>query len=95
MQGKQLNLFNQPTLGGVIREVKAAMGRAIKKTGLSRDLVRDKMNELARHHRVKLNGGNCKQLSKDVFEKWLNVEDEVRVPSMKALAIFLCCHGQF
>lgn len=85
---KQLSLFDQPTIGGIVREVKNAMNDAVKESSLSRDQVRDRMNDLAKRHRVNLNGGNAKELSKDVFEKWLNVEDEVRVPSIKALAIF-------
>lgn len=85
---KQLSLFDQPTFGGIVREVKTAMNDAVKKSSLSRDQVRDRMNDLAKRHRVNLNGGNAKELSKDVFEKWLNIEDEVRVPSIKALVIF-------
>ncbi|MFZ5764160.1 MAG: hypothetical protein ACOY4H_01025 [Thermodesulfobacteriota bacterium] len=88
MTPKQLSLFDQPTLGGVVRDVKTAMNEAVKKSALSREQVRDKMNQLSRRHRVNLNGGNAKELSKDVFEKWLNVEDEVRIPSIKALTIF-------
>ena len=88
MRPRQLDLFNQPTIGGVVRDVKIAMVEAVKKSNLSRDQVRDRMNELARRHQVKLNGGNSKELSKDVFEKWLNIEDQVRMPSIKALTIF-------
>lgn len=88
MTPKQLSLFDQPTIGGVVRDVKTAMNEAVKKSSLSREQARDRMNELAKRHRVNLNGGNAKELSKDVFEKWLNVEDEVRVPSIKALTIF-------
>ena len=88
MAAKQLGLFDQPTISSVVRDVKTAMNSAVKKSNLSREQVRDRMNDLASRHRVKLNGGNAKTLSKDVFEKWLNIEDDVRIPSLKALTIF-------
>jgi transposase InsO family protein len=45
---KQLSLFDQPTIGGIVREVKSAMNDAVKESSLSRDQVRDRMNELAK-----------------------------------------------
>lgn len=93
MAPRQLDLFNQPTIGGVVRDIKTAMNQAVKESGLSRAQVLDKLNEFAERHRVKLNGGNAKSLSNDVFEKWMNPEDEARMPSLKALTVFCAVMG--
>ncbi len=88
MAPRQLDLFSQPTICGVVRDIKTAMNKVVKESDLSRAQVLDLMNEFAQRHRIKLNGGNAKSLSNDVFEKWLNPEDEVRTPSLKALTVF-------
>lgn len=93
MAPRQLDLFNQPTMGGVVRDIKATMNKVVKESGISRAQVLDLMNEFALRHRIKLNGGNAMSLSNDVFEKWLNPEDEVRTPSLKALAVFCAVMG--
>lgn len=54
---------------------------------MSRDQVLDRMNALAKRHGVNLNGRG--DVSKDLLEKWLNAEDDSRVPGIKGLAL-LC-----
>lgn len=82
---RQMKLF-KPTIGGVVAEVKDAMNQAVRDSGYSREQVVDLVNGLAVRHRVKLvsKGG----LTKDTLDKWLNVEDESRVPSIKGLVFF-------
>lgn len=86
MTPRQLNLFTQTNLATVMRDIKIAMNEAIKDSGKSRDQVLDMMNGLATRHGMRLNGRAG--LSKDSFEKWLNVEEEDRLPSMKGLTVF-------
>lgn len=62
------------------------MNEAIKDSGKSRDQVLDMMNGLATRYGMRLNGRAG--LSKDSFEKWLNVEEENRLPSMKGITVF-------
>lgn len=89
----QPSLFDQPTVSGVVRDIKTVMNTVVKESGKSRAQVLDLMNAFALRHRIKLNGGNALSLSTDVFEKWLNPEDEVRTPSLKALTVFCAVMG--
>ena len=86
MTPRQLNLFTQTNLATVMRDIKIAMNEAIKDSGKSRDQVLDMMNGLATRYGMRLNGRAG--LSKDSFEKWLNVEEENRLPSMKGITVF-------
>jgi len=83
----QLSIFSNSGLHTVVRDVKEAINQAIKASGQSRDQVLDRMNELGRRHNLAINGKAG--VSKDLFEKWLNVEDDSRVPGIKTLAL-LC-----
>jgi len=85
---RQLDLFGQPTIGGLVRDLKLSMSQVVKNSGLSRAQVLDLLNDFAQQYRVKLNGGNAKMLSGDTLEKWLNPGDEARVPSMVAVTVF-------
>lgn len=87
MAPKQLNIFSHTGLHTVVRDVKESLFAEVKASGLSRDQVLDRLNELARRHGVHLNGRG--DISKDLLEKWLNVEDDSRVPGLKGLAL-LC-----
>lgn len=88
----QLNLFSMPTLN-VLRDVKAAMATAYKESGLSRDELCDRMNELADRHGVCLAGGRGQKLALATLEKWLNPEDREHLPSIKALPVFCAATG--
>lgn len=88
----QLKLFSAPTLN-VLREVKARMATAYKGSGLSRDELLDRMNELADRYGVCLAGGRGQQLSLATLEKWLNQEDKEHFPSIKALPVFCAATG--
>ena len=87
MPPTQLSIFSNSGLHTVVRDVKEAINQAIKASGQSRDQVLDRMNELGRRHNLAINGKAG--VSKDLFEKWLNVEDDSRVPGIKTLAL-LC-----
>jgi hypothetical protein len=84
---QQLSLFGGPDLNPE-RAVKAAMHRAAKASPLSREQIRDRMEELAREAGVKLCGGNSRQLSVETLEKWLNPQDTGHLPSLRALVVF-------
>ncbi len=87
MPPTQLTIFSNSGLHTVVRDVKGALNQAVKDSGHSRDQVLDRMNALAARHSMALNGKTG--VSKDLFEKWLNVEDDSRVPSIKGLML-LC-----
>lgn len=84
---RQLNIFNHNGLHTIVRDVKESLNAEVKASGRSRDQVLDRLNELARRHGISLNGRG--EVSKDLLEKWLNAEDDSRVPSLKGLAL-LC-----
>jgi hypothetical protein len=69
-----------------MRDIKAEMNQAVKDSGKSRDQVVDMMNELAARYGTRLNGRGG--LSRETFEKWLNAEDESRLPSIKGITFF-------
>lgn len=87
----QLNLFSRPGLHTVVRDIKEALNQEIKASGKSRDQVLDLLNELARRNGITLNGKNG--VSKDLFEKWLNAEDDSRVPGLKGLTLLCAALG--
>ena len=91
MPPTQLNIFSNYGLHTVVRDVKEALNQAVKASGKSRDQVLDRMNELGRRHNLAINGKAG--VSKDLFEKWLNVEDDSRVPNIKALALLCAALG--
>lgn len=83
---QQLNLFTQPTLSTLMRDIKISMNEVIRASGKSREQVLDLMNSLAARHGMRLNGRAG--LSKETFEKWLNAEDESRNPTLKGITVF-------
>jgi hypothetical protein len=83
----QAGLFDNPSLY-IVASLKAAMNRAVRDTGISREQIIDKMTELAERDGIKLTNGNAKSLSLDVFEKWLNPQASDRVIPLKALPYF-------
>ena len=89
----QLKLFTAPTLN-ICRTIKIAMNDDVKESGLSREQVVDRMNDIAQRYGVSLSRGNCKQLKLDTFEKWLNAEEPSRQIPVKALPIFCAATGQ-
>ncbi|MBM9605939.1 hypothetical protein [Desulfopila inferna] len=86
MAPRQLDLFNQTSLSTVMRDIKGAMNQAVKESGKSREQVVDMMNELAARYGTRLNGRGG--LSRETFEKWLNIEDDSRQPSIKGVVFF-------
>lgn len=45
LKATQLDLFTQPTLATVVRDLKAAMNMAVKESGFSRDQVLDRISD--------------------------------------------------
>jgi hypothetical protein len=89
----QLDLFSQQSFASIVQDVKKAMNEAIRASNLSREQVLDRMNTLALRQNVRLITGNGKTLKLETLNKWLNVEDDIRVPSLKALPIFCAATG--
>ena len=87
MTPRQLNIFSHTGLHTIVRDVKESLNAEVKASGRSRDQVLDQLNELAKRHGISLNGRG--DVSKDLLEKWLNAEDDSRVPGIKGLAL-LC-----
>lgn len=83
----QLDLFSQPNFN-VVRTIKKVMNDDVRNCGHSREQIVDRMNDLAASFGVSLANGNCRQLSPETFEKWLNPNDLARMIPIKALPIF-------
>jgi len=64
-------LTEMPSLN-VLPDVKEALNRAAKASGLSREQIVDQANELARRFGLKL---GSRGLSKDTLDKWLDPAD--------------------
>ncbi len=88
----QLELFTQPTLN-ICKHLKIAMCEDVRASGLSRESVIDRMNDLAERYGVHLSRGNCRRLKLDTFEKWLNPEEPARQIPLKALPVFCAATG--
>ena len=89
----QLDLFNQPTLN-VGKVFKLAMCDDVRASGLSREQIVDRMNDLAERHGVCLVHGNSRKLTIETFEKWLNPGDLDRMMPLKALPVFCAATGE-
>ena len=89
----QLGLFeSMPTLN-VLRDLKQAMATAADASGLSREELCDRMNQLADRYGVRLVKGTGQHLTMATFEKWLNPEDKERVIPAKGLPVFCAASG--
>lgn len=91
MAPTQLTIFSNSGLHTVVRDVKDALNQSVKASGQSRDQILDRMNELAKRQNMVLNGKVG--VSKDLFEKWLNIEDDSRVPGIKGLSLLCAALG--
>lgn len=87
MESVQLSLFERPSFN-VSGLVKAAMSKAAKGCGLSRDQIVDRMNALGDRYGVSLAKGTSKKLTIETLEKWLNPADITRCIPIKALPVF-------
>ncbi|EMG37335.1 hypothetical protein PCS_01847 [Desulfocurvibacter africanus PCS] len=96
MVKRQVNQFSLFTPGlDTDSAVKAAMHKATRGRGFSREQICDRMNELALQHGIRLGGGNAKQLAIATLEKWLNPLDREHIPSARAIGIFCRTVGRF
>ena len=91
-QPRQLSLFDQPTLN-ITKGIKDAMAADIRDSNLSREQIVDRMNTLAERYGVCLSHGNSKQLTMEIFEKWLNPSELARLIPLKALPVFCAAVG--
>ena len=89
----QLGLFNTAPTLNVLRDLKVAMALAAKASGLSRDELCDRINQLADRYGVRLVKGTGQNMTLDTLEKWLNPEDKERVIPVKALSVFCAATG--
>ena len=87
MAPQQLLLINNHGPHTVVHDVKAALASAVRGSNESREQVLDRVNSLARRYGFKLSGSAG--LSKDMLDKWLNVEDDSRVPGWKGLVLLM------
>lgn len=87
MTPRQLTLISDHGPHTVVHDVKTALSTAVRESSESREQVLDRVNTLAKRHGIKLSGNAG--LSKDMFDKWLNAEDDSRVPGIKGL-VLLC-----
>lgn len=84
----QLGLFDTAPTLNILRDLKTAMAKAADATGLSREELCDRINQLADRYGVRLVKGTGPNLTMATFEKWLNPEDKERVIPAKALSVF-------
>ncbi|MCL2791432.1 MAG: hypothetical protein FWD79_12490 [Desulfobulbus sp.] len=84
----QLGLFTSAPTLNVLRDLKVAMAIAADATGLSREVLCGRINQLADRYGVRLVKGTSPNLTLSTLEKWLNPEDKERVIPVKALPVF-------
>lgn len=84
----QLGLFTTAPTLNVLRDLKTAMAKAAKETGLSRGELCARINQMADRYGVRLVKGTGQNLTLDTLEKWLNPEDKERVIPVKAMSVF-------
>ncbi len=90
----QLGLFDRAPTLNTLRDLKAAMAMAADASGLSREALCDRINELADRYGVRLVKGTGQHLTMATFEKWLNPEDKERVIPAKGLPVFCAATGR-
>lgn len=91
MTPTQLNIFSNSGLHTIVRDVKESLNHAVKHSGKSREQILDRTNELARRHGLSVSTRTG--VSKDLLDKWLNVEDDCRVPGIKSLSLLCAALG--
>jgi len=82
---EQIPLFDYPTLN-IAGDLKKIMSAAVNRSGLSREQILDKMNDLSGRYGVRLVSNGT--LRMDSFEKFLNPNDPARQIPVRALPIF-------
>ena len=89
----QLGLFDRAPTLNTLHDLKAAMAQAADASGLSREALCDRINELADRYGVRLVKGTGQHLTLATLEKWLNPEDKERVIPAKGLPVFCAATG--
>lgn len=87
---RQNGLFDSAALqaAGLVPRIKAAMRVCVESSGMSREQVLDRMNDICLSAGVKLTQGNSKALGLATLDKWLNVADRDHMPGILALNVF-------
>ena len=93
MKFRQQNLFEKRTYNTAVRAIKLGICEAIEDLNISREEALDLVNELAHAYGVRLVKGNGCKLTRETWEKWLNPQDEGRVPPAKALPLICAALG--
>ena len=86
---KQLDLFSAAPTLNVQRDVKTAMANAAKDTGLSREELCERINQIADRYGVRMVKGTGSGVTMATLEKWLNPEDKEREIPVKGMTTFL------
>jgi hypothetical protein len=83
-------LFDTPSAkaGVLMQRVKTEMARCVSESGLSRDQVLDRINEIAATAGIRIGGGNSTSLGRATLDKWLNPAEHKHLPGLIALNIF-------
>jgi hypothetical protein len=81
------NLSTQ--MAGLVKRVKAEMQESVRRSGLSRHQVLDRMNAVAQTAGIRLTTGNSKSLGLATLEKWLNPSNTDQIPGILAINV-LC-----
>ena len=85
-QAHQLDLFNDQSLNP-IHEIKRQIRLALSNSGLSRDQVVDRMNEVATKEGIR------NSVSKAVLDGWAKDSDPKRMPSLTSMVVFCSVMG--
>jgi hypothetical protein len=89
------SLFDDPSfrLASLNQQVKLAIKKAVAESNFSREEILEKVNALAVQSGVSLTKGNG-QLSFDVFNKWLNPNEEHYKPSLEGICSIYFALGE-
>ncbi len=87
---RQLSLFDDLSteLAMLVPRTKSVMNQMAARSGLSRDEILDRMNQIAKDAGISLSRGNAKSLTLATLEKWLNPANSEHVPSLMAVNVF-------
>lgn len=101
---KQFTLFHEEnqemeiqhlgaSLASLMPMIRSRMNKVASNHHLSRDLIAERMTDIARSSGIKLSRGNAKSVKTDTLNKWLAPEDRDHPPSLQAIIAFAMATG--
>ncbi|WP_321402631.1 hypothetical protein [Maridesulfovibrio sp.] len=81
------------SLATLMPMVRSRMNKVAASHHLSRDLIAERMTDIARSSGVKLSRGNAKSVKTATLDKWLSPEDRDHPPSLQAIITFVMATG--